>query len=232
MSNIFDDYLDTSFGERKQADFKFEQFAINYRRFFPEEKSSRILDIGVGRGEMMECFKRWGYNNYLGVDISSSVIEFCKSLNYNCELIEDTASWLNDKKNSFDVVTLIDVLEHIPKSHTIEFLRSIYDSLKDNGMLIIQVPNLQSPEGYLIRYDDFTHEVGFTEHSLRQVLLSSGFKEISFYGFEGYLLDNWKKHIGKFLRGIYWKYVRFIRMITNNLTPSILNPVFFAVVKK
>lgn len=232
MKEIFDNYLENAFGQREQAKFKFIQFEQNYKKYFPVNREAKVLDIGIGRGEMLESVKRWGYRNYLGVDISSSIINFCKSLGYNCELVEDTTKWLMAHQNSFEAITLLDVLEHIPKNSTVEFLDALYGALTPGGTLIIQTPNLQCPDGLLHRYNDFTHEFGYTEHSLQQVLLTAGFKDIKFAGFEEYILDNYKKYIGKLLRSIYWKYVRFTRKITNNLTPEILNPVFYAVVKK
>lgn len=232
MKEIFDNYLENAFGQNEQAKFKFIQFEQNYKKYFPENRTSQILDVGIGRGEMLESLKRWGYENYLGIDISPSIIDFCRSLGYKCELVDDTVKWLQLHQNSFEVITLLDVLEHIPKANTLEFLGSLHSALKPGGTLIIQTPNLQCPEGYLHRFNDFTHEFGYTEHSLQQVLLTAGFKTISFGGFEDYILDNYKKYIGKFLRNIYWKYTTFKRLITGNLTPEILNPVFFAIVKK
>lgn len=232
MSQFYDKYIETSFGERKQAEFKFDQFNINYRSYFPADKEARILDIGPGRGEMLECIQRWGYQNYLGIDISPDVIEFCRSLNYKCELVPDTVLWLKEHKESFDLITLLDVLEHIPRSQTLTFLAAVKDSLRIGGTLIIQVPNLESPEGYLTHFADFTHEVGFTEHSMRQVLAMSGFTNFTIKGFEGYIMNNWKKYLARFLRGIYWKGIRFSRMISNNLVPNIMDTVFFAVIRK
>ncbi|MGE5498508.1 MAG: class I SAM-dependent methyltransferase, partial [Syntrophothermus sp.] len=204
---------------------------INYRGYFPENKEAQILDIGPGRGEMLECLKRWGYNNYLGIDLSPDIIEFCKSLNYNCRLVPDTKEWLKEHKKTYDVITLLDVLEHIPKSETIGFLSAIRESLKDGGMLIIQVPNLESPEGYLTHFADFTHEVGYTEHSLQQVLRLSGFTDFLIRGFEGYIMNNWKKYAGKMLRSLYWKGVKLQRIVSNNLVPNIMDTVLYAVVR-
>ncbi|MDD2487241.1 MAG: methyltransferase domain-containing protein [Candidatus Gracilibacteria bacterium] len=74
-------------------------------------------------------------------------------------------------KNQFDIITLLDVLEHVPKNETISFLRELKGSLKTNGTLIIQIPNLQAPDGQLHRYNDFTNEFGYIEHSLQEVLI-------------------------------------------------------------
>lgn len=232
MKELFDSYIETAFGEHKQAEFKFAQFEKNYKRFFPPNKNAFVLDIGIGRGEMLSCMKNWGYQNYLGVDISPSTVNYCKSLGLNCLMVGDVTKWLTKRNDSFELITLLDVLEHIKKEETIEFLKALKLSLKEGGILIIQVPNLQAPDGQLHRYNDFTHEVGYVEHSLQQVLKTAGFNEISFYGFEDSISRSWKEIIRIILRAFFWKYTRFIRIINGNLNPEILNPVFYAVVKK
>ncbi len=232
MKEIYKNYIDNAFGDFSQAVFKFIQFDYNYRPFFPLNKDAELLDIGIGRGEMLFCMKEWGYLNYRGIDISSSTVKFCKSLNLNCELVDDTASWLKANKNRFDLVTLLDVLEHVKKEDTLSFLSAIRLSLKDNGILIIQVPNLQAPDGQLHRYNDFTHEVGYVEHSLRQVLVTAGFKEVEFFGFEDSVTNVFREKIRRKLRTLYWLYVYWCRKISGNLSPRILNPVMFTVAKK
>ncbi|MDB9787217.1 class I SAM-dependent methyltransferase [Bacteriovoracaceae bacterium] len=227
---IYNTYVDNAFGgQRKMANFKISEFYYNYLKYFPKNKETPILDIGVGRGEMLKVMKDNKYAHYKGIDISPSTVTFCQDQKLNCELIEDTQKWLTEHRNSFGVITLLDVLEHIPRDQSINFLKSIKKSLLQDGKVIIQVPNLQSPDGQLHRYNDFTHESGFVEHSLEQILLVAGFKNISFSGFETFVEPNVKNLTKRCLRYLYWKYVRFIRRISGNLSPEILHPVFYVV---
>lgn len=232
MKEIFDNYIETSFGEFQQADFKLKQFNVNYRRFFPVDKNAAVLDIGVGRGEMLTCMKNWGYSQYQGMDISPSTINFCQTLGLHCSLAGDSLEWLRRYQGAFTLVTLLDVLEHIKKEQTITFLRSIYDALETGGALIVQVPNLQAPDGQLERYNDFTHESGFIEHSLQQVLLAAGFTQVSMFPFNDTVNDCWKELVRLRLRAIYWKWIRFCRQINGAINPEILSPTFYAVAYK
>jgi len=228
MKEIYDSYVENTFDGHQQADFKKKQFANNYKMYFPVDNSAKVLDIGIGRGEMLSCMKEWGYREYLGIDISSSTVNFCTSIGLKCEIVQDTAAWLNSHSEQFDVVTVLDVLEHFPKDMVVPFLTAIRESLTDSGALIIQVPNMQSPDSQLHRYNDITHEVGYVEHSLNQVLLAAGFKNTVFNGFDEYLSEHWSKYYWKFLRAMYWKIVRFNRRISGNLNPDILHPVLYA----
>ena len=232
MKEVFDAYIENAFGEYKQAEFKFKQFEVNYLKHFPDEKNEPVLDIGIGRGEMLTCFKNWGYLNYLGIDISPSTVSFCKSIGLNCSLVEDTVKYLEDHKDTYIVITLLDVLEHFNKKDAIPLLVAIKSALKSGGVLIIQVPNLQAPEGHLHRYNDITHEIGFIEHSLAQVLIVAGFTDFEFQGFEELVSGGVKEKAKKVIRKLYWAKVRFERSVNCNLNPILLHPVFAAIVRK
>lgn len=230
MKEIFDNYIETSFDGREQVPFKLSQFNNNYRTWFPNDKSKSVLDIGIGRGEMLTCMRNWGYA-YQGVDISPSTVRFCQALGLNCLVVEDTQSWLVENQGKFSLVTCLDVLEHVPRNQTIGFLKAIRASLTSDGQAIIQVPNLQSPFGYLHHFNDFTHVSGFVEHSLAQVLLAAGFKEMVFYGYEEIYKTGAKQSIQKAMRWVYHRAVRFLRALNSNPNPAILNPVFYVVAR-
>lgn len=231
MKRLFDNYVETAFDGFEQAAFKFKQFELNYKQYFPQEKSYRVLDIGIGRGEMLSCMRDWGFN-YQGIDISPSTVRFCQTLDLKCQLVEDTAAWLLIHKEAFSLITCLDVLEHVPRDHTIEFLKAIRTALRDGGRVIIQVPNLQSPFGYLHHFNDFTHVSGFVEHSLAQVLAVAGFMEFEFHGFEECYEGGIKQNLRKSIRYIYRRMVRFLRAVNLNPNPEILDPVFYAVAIK
>jgi len=232
MEEIIDNYVETSFDGMEQATPKFKQFDENYKQYFPKNTDAKVLDVGIGRGEMLSSMKRWGYTNYLGVDISKSTVAYCKKLELNAEHVEDSAAWLREHANQFEVITLLDVLEHIPRPQVISFLKDLKTALAPGGRLIIQVPNLQAPDGQLHRYNDFTHESGFIENSLQQVLLAAEFTDFEFHGFEVLVRGRLIDYVAKFFRAIYWFKTRIVRKLNTNLSPKILNPVFYAVVKK
>ena len=232
MKEIWDNYVEHSFGEQEQAIFKFKQFENNYRKYFPKDKNVPVLDVGVGRGEMLSCMKAWGYVNYQGVDISSSTVDFCKSLKLPCLLVDDVRIWLRQHGNYFGTITLLDVLEHIKKEEVLSYLQELRNGLLPGGVLLIQVPNAQASDSNLHFFNDITHQTVYTEHSFKQVLLAAGFNNISFYGFEETTSKGLRRLVKIGLRSLLWRWVRFSRAINGNLNPDILNPVFFAVARK
>ena len=152
-----------------------------YSRILPENKHSKIIDIGCGSGGFVYFLKWLGYENAYGIDISPEQIQVAKNLGINNVECADNMVFLKDKQNIYDVVIAKDLIEHFPKKNIIELLTLAFNSLKQGGRLIIQTPNAESPFGSRFRYYDFTHSVAFTKSSLSQVLRATGFENVKCY---------------------------------------------------
>lgn len=94
-------------------------------------KKSKILDLGCGEGVFIQYLVENGFDAY-GID-----------LNYSSNLVTQgniLRTGLED--DSFDVITSLDVLEHLNYSEQNTALAEIYRILKPGGTAIISVPNL------------------------------------------------------------------------------------------
>lgn len=223
--NAFDkDQIDTMFSLKQQW------YEYNFKEFLPLDKNSKILDIGPGLGEFLRTLGEWDYHNCEGLDISKSVVDYCIKNGLKCSLTESTENWLKEHQNTFDLITLFDVLEHLPKNQLVGFVTACKRALTPEGRLIIEVPNLQAPEGYLHRYNDITHEIGFVEHTLEQILQVCGFINYKFYPFEEYTEELETILQQKKIRAFGWRLTTILRNINHNLQPQILTPEFFVVV--
>jgi 2-polyprenyl-3-methyl-5-hydroxy-6-metoxy-1,4-benzoquinol methylase len=155
-------------------------------RFLPKNKSSRVLDLGCGYGTILTSLKNLGYSEVTGVDCSPEAIEFLHSTDLVENIIQaDLTMFLeeaNEKKLLWDAVLAIDILEHLTKDELVHILTLIRKVLASTGILIIKVPNAQSPiiAGTQV-YGDFTHEIAFTPDSMTQVLRACGFSSVEVY---------------------------------------------------
>lgn len=97
--------------------------------------SPRILDAGSGTGINLVALAR--YAEVFGIEISQEAIDFCQRRNIK-RLIYGSVENIGFKDKSFDIITCLDVLEHldIPFMAISEFKRV----LKDGGKIIITVP--------------------------------------------------------------------------------------------
>ena len=98
------------------------------------KKTLSILDVGCGTGKNMEELSYFG--DVWGVDISSDALAFCKKRGL-IQVKKGEAEKLPFENESFDVATILDVLEHVDD---IAALSEIKRVLKDDGYIIITVP--------------------------------------------------------------------------------------------
>jgi len=177
---------------------------------FPPDKNISILDIGCGMGFLMLALKESGYHFINGIDIDEQQVISCKQKGLDVTLVDDTIAFLKENTGKYDLITAFDVLEHIPASTQINFVKTIYGSLKPGGIFIATVPNANSVLASRNRYIDHTHHVLFTEVSLDFVLYNGGFREIEIKPLD-YILPS--ASLRSFLHGILLRYFRFRRRL-------------------
>lgn len=103
-----------------------------------------MLDIGCGTGAMLDELRTYG--RVVGADFSEEALAFCRQrgarsgLEY--ELVRADARALPFAANSFDVVTAMDIIEHIDRDK--DALREIWRVLRPGGHLLATVPAYQS----------------------------------------------------------------------------------------
>lgn len=187
-----------------------EFYIYTYSKYLPKDKNVRILDIGCGIGLLVYALNKAGYKNVKGVDISPHQIDIAKKYSLDVEHVDNTVSWLQSHKSAFDVIFLLDVLEHIHPSEHLTILKSIYNSLNIDGTLILTVPNANSTFASRWRYVDWTHHTSFTEHSLEFILLNSGFSDVKIMEIEFFRRPKLPFIVRKSV--IHWLLLKLIRM--------------------
>lgn len=104
-------------------------------------KGKSILDIGCGTGELLNYFMKMGWDTK-GIEPNPSARKFAKN-SYELEAFDED-SLENFKKSSFDVISMWHVLEHVPDLHG--RMKQAKNLLKKDGLLVIALPNLDSPD--------------------------------------------------------------------------------------
>lgn len=165
----------------------YEAAAVRYQRLFRPllrdlPRDAAILDAGCGAGLLIHALRSAGFTNLTGIDPSASLCAraIARGLPVRQIAADSIETASGEITERYDVIFLLDVLEHIPTSRQIGFLRGLYSLLHSGGRLVVSVPNATSGLATRWRYNDWTHEASFTEHSLRFVLKTSGFHDIRF----------------------------------------------------
>lgn len=166
-----------------------------------------LLDIGCGEGRLLhEINVRFLNKILLGIDFSPRSISFAKAFNPNLEFICGDIQKIK-LPGKYDVITLIEVLEHIPIKEIPNFLQTLYNYLNDAGNLILTVPS----NNITLNPKHYQH---FNTKTIKNTL--SGFfeiKEIFYLNQKG-----WKTNvISKLLSNRFFilNYRRFIKIIYN-----------------
>jgi SAM-dependent methyltransferase len=150
--------------------------------FLPEDKDTRVLDLGCGYGNWLYWLKQNGYHNLEGVDCSPEQVQAAHSIGLDCVMQGDIKAHLADRKSeSCDVVLAFDVLEHFGKEEALQFADEVFRVLTPGGLLILHLPNGAGFLSGSIVYGDFTHEFIVTKRSLGQLLRCVGFSQIRAY---------------------------------------------------
>jgi 2-polyprenyl-3-methyl-5-hydroxy-6-metoxy-1,4-benzoquinol methylase len=100
-------------------------------------ETNRILDVGSGEGHFLKlCFeKKW---RAYGVEVKSDLLEGCKKVD-GINVSRGSFEELNFQENFFDVVTFINVLEHMEDPWGA--LKKAHQIIRPGGGILIRSPN-------------------------------------------------------------------------------------------
>jgi 2-polyprenyl-3-methyl-5-hydroxy-6-metoxy-1,4-benzoquinol methylase len=172
------------------------------REWLPENKKASIVDLACGRGYLLWFFNSLGYSNLSGVDISKEQIEAAQKITKKAHQ-SDLFDYLENHSNTFDFITAVDIIEHLKKDECLCFLEQAYCALKNNGRIVIQTINADSPWCTKIRYGDITHETALTPDLLKHLMSAVGFSTINVRE-AGPVVSGFKS----FMRYLLWKILR------------------------
>ena len=140
------------------------------------KKSGKLLDIGCGLGYLIEQAGKEGWEA-MGLEISDYAVKVC--LDKKLEVLKGQVEKLGSFSSSFDVIVAQDVLEHVFSPEN--FLNRINKLLKNNGLLVLEVPNNSSLRANLLgkewrEYIPPVHLNFFDKNNLSQILENHGFE--------------------------------------------------------
>ncbi|MFK2819074.1 class I SAM-dependent methyltransferase [Flavobacteriaceae sp. LMIT009] len=133
------------------------------------DSSKKLLDIGCGTGDFLQEAKSKGWE-VKGIEPNRDARAIANSKTNN--QVFDVDELLNFKENSFNVITLWHVLEHLPKlNEQADLFKKL---LKPNGALIIAVPNHKSFDAFYYKsfwaaYDVPRHLWHFSQASIKNL---------------------------------------------------------------
>lgn len=152
---------------RKKIVIKLLNKYLNYNK-------NIILDAGCGTGAGILYLKNFG--TVYGIDLSPIAVKFCKQRGIK-KIRTGDVSKLPYKNNFFDLVCLMDVIEHVSKDSLV--IKEAYRILKPGGLLLTTIPalpfinsNHDYAQGHFRRYSKSHIEKILSERKFKNIKIS------------------------------------------------------------
>jgi len=145
---------------------------------FKTFEKGNLLDVGAGTGYFANEMKNRNWN-VSAIEKNAEARQFIKE-NWNIEAQDDDALF-SLPENSFDVITLWHVLEHL--EHLNEVMKKLHSLLKNDGTLVIALPNADSYDArkyksFWAAYDLPRHLWHFSPKTFSLLASNNGFEII------------------------------------------------------
>ncbi len=165
-----------------------QKLARSHQKIYPErlELLKRytvhrdIFEVGFGDGKFLALLRDKGWM-VSGLELSKNAYLKAKE-KYQLDLDWGTIEEKKYRKESFNLVTMHMVLEHVHKP--VHLLKSLHRLLKKRGILIIQVPNFASLQSKIFRDKWYPlrlphHIYHYTPRTLERLLMKASFQVIA-----------------------------------------------------
>ena len=136
-----------------------------------------VLDVGCGLGQFVEVANMSGWIAE-GLDLSRGAVDFARRQGVAVRELDFFSEEI--KPNSYDLVTLFEVIEHVP--NPTEFLFRAGEVVHPGGLVYLTTPNFASLDRFLLGKDwkivHPEHLTYFTPNTLRDLARKTGCFEI------------------------------------------------------
>gem|GEM_PF-1592105 len=138
VKDFYDNFLGYLENDRKRENPRHNYLKNRLKQII--KSGDKVLDLGCGIGITTEYINTLGVNKVIGVDLSEKLISYARSTVQNVEFIAHDITELN-LGEKFDVISLCDVMEHVPREKYIKLFKVIKNHLKENGIVFLSIPD-------------------------------------------------------------------------------------------
>ena len=140
--------------------------------------ASDVLDVGCGRGELLDLLKQHGVTGR-GVDTNDAMVQLCRSRGLDVER-DDALGFLERQPDgSLGGLVAIQVVEHFEPAYLLRFLEAAHHKLRAGAPLVLETINAACWMAFFETYlRDITHQQALHPDTLRYLVQTSGFTSV------------------------------------------------------
>lgn len=109
-----------------------------------KQKASAVLDFGCGDGRLLSELQHHPIPTLVGLDVDNRALRFAQAFT-DAKRVRFYSTLTEIKDLAFDVITAIEVFEHIEEVQLPIILSDLHALLTPSGILIISVPSANIP---------------------------------------------------------------------------------------
>jgi O-antigen chain-terminating methyltransferase len=140
--------------------------------------ASHVLDIGCGRGELLDLFRGAGIGAH-GIDTNQSMVQECRERGLTADCDDAVAYLQRLPDESLDGVIAIQVVEHLEPSYLARLIELAFHKLKPHAPLVLETLNPACWTAFFESYlRDVTHRWPLHPDTLQYLVQASGFSTV------------------------------------------------------
>jgi O-antigen chain-terminating methyltransferase len=137
-----------------------------------------VLDVGCGRGELLELFREAGIRAR-GVDANERMASVCRERGLTVEQGDALEYVRAQPDESLGGLVAIQVVEHLPPDYLMAFLEAAYHALRPGAAIVLETINTSCWMAFFETYlRDLTHARPLHPDTLRFLVEASGFTRV------------------------------------------------------
>jgi O-antigen chain-terminating methyltransferase len=140
--------------------------------------ASDVIDVGCGRGELLELLKQSGVTAR-GVDVNPAMVELCRSRGLEVDAGDAIGYLSRQTDGSAGALVAIQVVEHFEPAYLARFLDTAHQKMRPGAPLILETINPACWMAFFETYiRDLTHQRPLHPDTLRYLVQASGFQNV------------------------------------------------------
>lgn len=140
LDNFYIEFENKFRGTEQEIKDRQKVYVPRLRKLGIDFRKTPLLDIGCGRGEMLEVLKEANIEA-IGLDLNESMVKRCNERGLKAVQAEALSYLRKQPSGSLGAITGFHIVEHIPFGFLLRLFEECYRVLTPGGVIIFETPN-------------------------------------------------------------------------------------------